>query len=141
MEPTGTLECPICGWAEPHHHSDFEVNVERFARPAFEMWYALAMRSRSNENSTADLSRNYRVNSWGVPNRWALRLGKNSWGKPCGPYHDEKVESYWQVFKAAWTCPPDRCAPWMLRFRFDSCCNIIDTHDPEQVANAFGLIW
>jgi len=35
-EANGTFRCDICGRDWPHHHSDTEVETERFARAAFE---------------------------------------------------------------------------------------------------------
>jgi hypothetical protein len=126
--PAAAIACDVCGSSEPHFHDDTEVQIERYARKAFEMWYALAMRSESL----------FRVENWGNPSQWAERI-PSVFGKPSGPYCDAKVESYWKAFKAAWLCQPDRLAPWNLKFHFDSCGNVIDLNDPEKVAAAFGM--
>lgn len=137
--PAASIACDICGRAEPHSHDETEVQVERYARKAFEMWYALAMRSQANTGYTADIASFYRVNKWGQPSFWAKRMQPNVFGKPAGAYCEAKVESYWQAFKAAWLCLPDRLAYWNERFHFDSCGNVINMLDSEKVAEAFGV--
>lgn len=136
--PVASMACDVCGCDEPHSHEEATVNVERYARKAFEMWYALATRSQSNSDSTMDLSPLYRTIDWGCPSRWADRTSTNRWGKPLGPYRNEKVESYWQAFLAAWMCQPDRLAYWNERFHFDAAGNIVDMRNSESVQEAFG---
>ena len=118
-EAVGSYTCPICGLDEPHYHEPEQVFAERFARPAFEAWYERAMQNQEQgwplREPLEGMSRyrhgvhGYTVLSIPFPRPWDWKhRDANIWGRLHGEYREPVVEAFWQCWRTAWLCPPDR---------------------------------
>lgn len=89
MELRGQIECPICGVASPHHHDPMEVELERYARPAFEEYARTRVRHMGKE-TYGEIAVHYGA---------ALFFNKRD---GMDRYYENSVEAAWQAFAAAW---------------------------------------
>jgi hypothetical protein len=88
-ETRGTMECPICGVAEPHSHSTEEVERERQSRPTFEKFFGATLVSRHEGLDPAG--------TYGWSLFWQTRAKSHR-----QDYHCPQVEVAWRIWQEAW---------------------------------------
>lgn len=108
-EASGTFECPICAWPEPHSHTGEEIAERPYidgARKAFE--------AEALEFMRRDYFKDARTGYWWGYDAYAARRTEtepgwdakfHGWAQrdyPSGRYSNEFVEVQWQLWKMAW---------------------------------------
>lgn len=104
-ELRGTYNCPICDWPEPHSHGPSEI-AQRPAidgvRKAFEERMVDYLR-RPEFGETAFGRHHHLANRVGQAAQYAREHGDWAYRMaPAGPYHNEKVQTFWEVWLSAW---------------------------------------
>ncbi|WP_152621380.1 hypothetical protein [Bradyrhizobium japonicum] len=94
-ESVGTFACDICGKDTPHAHDLKEVEIERYARPAFETVLAKWL------NMYIPPERRRRGEMLGIVG-WELKPPRNP-GRDSPNYIDRWVEALWVFWLEAWT--------------------------------------
>lgn len=90
--PEGTMNCPICGKNEPHTHSAWTVEQERYCRPAFEKFFKARYLGK-RAHSGLDPAGTY---GWALPGIWDKRSGDRE------NYFMQATQVLWDTWKRAW---------------------------------------